>query len=72
MGYDRGNSFPFDFEPNGIPFYSKSKGKLSSRSYPVQWESKWKYSFLSVAANGNLFYLLPNGIPFGAKSIEKV
>ena len=29
MGYDRGDSFPFDFEPNGIPFDSKSKGKLS-------------------------------------------
>ena len=24
MGYDRGDSFPFDFEPNGIPFGSKS------------------------------------------------
>ena len=28
MGYDRGDSFPFDFEPNGIPFGSKCKGKL--------------------------------------------
>jgi len=28
MGYDRGDSFPFDFEPNEIPFSSKSKGKL--------------------------------------------
>ena len=28
MGYDRGDSFPFDFEPNGIQFGSKSKGKL--------------------------------------------
>ena len=27
MGYDRGDSIPFDFEPNGIPFGSKSKGK---------------------------------------------
>ena len=35
MGYDRGDSFPFDFEPNGIPFGSKLKGKLSSRSYPI-------------------------------------
>ena len=25
MGYDRGDSFPFDFEPNRIPFGSKSK-----------------------------------------------
>ena len=48
MGYDHGDSFPFDFEPNGIPFGSKSKGKLSQRLYPIQFERKWKYSFLSV------------------------
>ena len=46
MGSDRGDSFPFDFEPNGIPFGSKTKRKLSPRSYPIQ--SGWKYSFLSV------------------------
>ena len=48
MGYNRGDSFPFDFEPNGFPFGSKSKRKLSPRSYPIQFERKWKYSFLSV------------------------
>ena len=48
MGYDHGDSFPFDFEPNGIPFGLKSKGKLSPRPYSIQFESKWKYSFLSV------------------------
>ena len=48
MGYDRGDSFPFDFETNGIPFGSKSKGKLSPRSYPIQFVRKWKYSFLSA------------------------
>ena len=48
MGYDRGDSFPFDFEPNGIPFGTKMKGKLSPRSYPFQYENKTKYSFLSV------------------------
>ena len=48
MGYDRGDSFPFDFEPNGIPIGSKSNGKLSPRSYPIQCERKWKYSFLIV------------------------
>ena len=48
MGYDRGDSFPFDFEPNGIPFDSKLKGKLSPRSYPIQCERKWNTSFLSV------------------------
>ena len=48
MGYDRGDSFPFDFEPNGNAFGSKLKGNLSPRSYPIQCERKWKYSFLSV------------------------
>ena len=50
MGYDRrGNSFPFDFGPNGILFGSKSKGKLSPRPYPILFERKWKYSFISVS-----------------------
>ena len=48
MGYDRGDSFPFDFEPNGIPFGSKWKGKLSPRSYPIQFERKYKSSFPGV------------------------
>ena len=47
MGYDRGDSFPFDFDPKGIPFGWKSKGKLSQRSYPIQCERKWNASFLS-------------------------
>ena len=45
MGYDRGDSFPIDFEPNRIAFGSKSKEKLSPRSYPIQFERKMKYSF---------------------------
>ena len=45
--------FPFklngyDFEPNEFPFGSKSKGKLSPRSYPIQCERKRKYSYLSA------------------------
>ena len=48
MGYDRGDNFPLDFEPNGIPFVSKSIGKLSPRSYPIQCERKWKHIFLSA------------------------
>ena len=43
MGYDRGNSFPWNGIPlewNGIPFGSKSKGKLSPRSYPIRCEKK--------------------------------
>ena len=48
MGYDRDDSFSFDFEPNGIPFGSKSKEKLLPQSYPIQYEREWKYSFRSV------------------------
>ena len=51
MGYDRGDSFPFDFEPNGIPFGLNSKGNLSPPSYPIHCERKWKYSFLSARQN---------------------
>ena len=44
MRYDRGDSFTFDFESYGNPFGSKSKGILSPRSYPIQYERK--YCFL--------------------------
>ena len=57
MGYGCGDSFPLDFEPNGIPFGSKSKGKLSPQPYPIQCGRKWKYSFLSVYAQGKILYL---------------
>ena len=33
---------------NGFPFGSKSKGKLSPRSYPIPIERKWNTCFLSV------------------------
>ena len=46
MGYDRGDSFPFDLEPNGFPFGSKSKGKLSPRSYIP----------FNVKGNGNIVF----------------
>ena len=45
MGYDRDDSFPFNFEPNLNPFGSKSKGKLSPRSFPF-----------NVKANGNIVF----------------
>ena len=40
MGYNR--------KENGIPFCSKSKGKLLPRSYPIQCERKRESSFFSV------------------------
>ena len=55
MGYDRGDSFLFDFEPNGIAFGSKLKGKRSPRSYPIQFEGKYKYSFLSEYYSNTFF-----------------
>ena len=36
------------FVPNGISIWFKIEGKLSPRSYPIQYIRKWKYSFLSV------------------------
>ena len=45
MGYDRCDSFPFDFEPNGFPFGSKWKGKLSPQSFPIPFERKLNTSF---------------------------
>ena len=56
MGYDRGDRFSFDFEPIGTPFGSKSKGILSPRSYPIQFERKWKSNFLRVLHRH--FYLI--------------
>ena len=52
-------TFPFDLKPNGNLFGSKSKEKLSPRSYSIQFERKWKYSFLSVQPSERL---LPLGI----------
>ena len=34
MGYDRGDSFPFYFEQNGVPFGSKSKGNCHHDHIP--------------------------------------
>ena len=44
MNIDR---FPFDFEKNGVPFCSKSKGKLSLRSYPIQFKRKTVTTIIS-------------------------
>ena len=50
MEYDRGESFPSDFEPNEILIGSKSKGKLSPRPYPIQYERKWNTSLHNVGS----------------------
>ena len=36
-------------EKTMFPFPFKLNGKLSSRSYPIQFERIWKHSFLSVS-----------------------
>ena len=45
-------------ESNRIPFGSKSKRKLSPRSYPIQCDRKCKYSFLSAISVHHSRYLL--------------
>ena len=45
--YDHSETFPFDFEHKWKSiWFRKSKGKLSQRSYPIQFERKC--TFLSV------------------------
>jgi len=56
MGYNQGDSFPFDFEPNGIPFSSENR--------------KENYHHDHILYNhGDCFPFdfEPNGIPFGSK-----
>ena len=43
MGYDHGVSIPFDFEPNGNPFGSNSREKLSHIPF-------------NVSGNGNIVF----------------
>ena len=52
MGYDRGDSFPIEFEKNRFPFGSKSEGKPSPRSYPIQFESNRNIVFSVHAPRG--------------------
>ena len=56
MGYDRGDSFPFDFVPNGISLGSKSRGKLSPRTHNILFERKWKSSFLIALPSTRIVY----------------
>ena len=65
MGYDGGDSFPFNFELNGIPFGSKSKGKLSPPSYLIQFHYTEKTIFsFPFKLNGTVLLLILNQIEF--------
>ena len=61
MEHNRSDNFTFNFEPNGIPFGSRSKGKLSPRLYIFQYERKWKYSF-SVSQGWTIPFPLPRDV----------
>ena len=45
---NRNNLVQDNYESNGITFGSKLKGKLSPRSYSIQFEGKHESFFLSV------------------------
>ena len=45
MGYDRGYSFHFKFEPNGIPFGSKSKENCHHDHIPFNLKGKGNIVF---------------------------
>ena len=48
MRYDQGDSFPFDFEPNGISLSSKSKENCQHDHIPF-----------NVKGNGNIVFSVP-------------
>ena len=43
MGYDRGDSFPIDFEPKGNPF-----GSISIRKWYMQSDQESEVNFLII------------------------
>ena len=55
MGYDRGDSFPFDFEPNGIPFGSNRKENDQETNMGYDRDYSFPFDFE------------PNEILFGSK-----
>ena len=61
MGYDRGDGFPFDFEPNIIQFGAKSKKILCE--YRERETRQTLGKICQVWTNFN-FDLEPNGRPF--------
>ena len=63
--------FSFRFsEPNWNPFGSKSNGKLSPRSDPIQCERKWNTSFLSEESQASRYTGGPIEVHFLNHSIE--
>ena len=62
MGYDRGDSFPFDFEPNGITFGSKLKGKPSPDHIPFNLKGNGYIDFsvycICFRSNNNSIHTL--------------
>ena len=48
MGYDRGDSFPFDFGPNRIPFGSENRKENCQDHIPFD-----------VKGNGNIVFAVP-------------
>ena len=47
MEYDRDDSFPLDIEPNGNLLASENQMENCHHDH-IQFERKWKYSFLSA------------------------
>ena len=54
MGYDRGDSFLLDFEPNGNPFGSKSNEKLSVNQDHIPFNGKENGNIVFSVYGGNL------------------
>ena len=62
MGYDRGDSFPFDFEPNGIWFKIESYNRIIQRI--IQWLTAWDGGCIHVLII-HIFMFVPIKSKFG-------
>ena len=53
MGYDRGDMFPFDFEPNGIPFVSENRKETCPHDHIP----------FNLKGNGNIVFAVYTLVP---------
>ena len=59
MGYDRGDSFPFDFEPNEVPFGSENRKETCPHDHiPFNMKGKGIIVFTVHENNPSLLRML--------------
>ena len=57
MGYDRGDSFPFDFEPNGIQFGSENRKEKNMLRGVSLSDSRGRVHRVNIYGIYNIIYI---------------